>query len=64
MHRASIRIFKKVLEAHEILSDPELCQVENQLAAAESAAAPLAPVEAAAEVDAAAAPTSADVESR
>jgi tetratricopeptide (TPR) repeat protein len=24
------RIFKKVLEAHEILSDPELCQVENQ----------------------------------
>lgn len=27
------RIFKKVLEAHEILSDPELCQVENQLEA-------------------------------
>lgn len=25
------RIFKKVLEAHEILSDPELCQVANQL---------------------------------
>jgi curved DNA-binding protein CbpA len=24
------RIFKKVLEAHEILSDPELCQVANQ----------------------------------
>ncbi len=24
------RIFKKILEAHEILSDPELCQVENQ----------------------------------
>lgn len=24
------RIFKKVLEAHEMLSDPELCQVENQ----------------------------------
>lgn len=24
------RIFKKVLEAHEILSDPELCQVGNQ----------------------------------
>ena len=24
------RIFKKVLEAHEILSDPELCKVENQ----------------------------------
>ncbi len=24
------RIFKKVLEAHEILSDPELCQVQNQ----------------------------------
>lgn len=23
------RIFKKVLEAHEILSDPDLCQVEN-----------------------------------
>lgn len=33
------RIFKKVLEAHEILSDPELCKVENQApsrAAAES----------------------------
>jgi len=27
------RIFKKVLEAHEILSDPELCGVENQPAA-------------------------------
>jgi len=25
------RIFKKVLEAHEILSDPDLCQVENQV---------------------------------
>ena len=24
------RIFKKVLEAHEMLSDPELCRVENQ----------------------------------
>jgi hypothetical protein len=24
------RIFKKVLEAHEILSDPDLCQIENQ----------------------------------
>jgi tetratricopeptide (TPR) repeat protein len=24
------RIFKKILEAHEMLSDPELCQVENQ----------------------------------
>ena len=24
------RIFKKVLEAHEMLSDPDLCQVENQ----------------------------------
>lgn len=24
------RIFKKILEAHEILSDPELCRVENQ----------------------------------
>jgi len=24
------KIFKKVLEAHEMLSDPELCQVENQ----------------------------------
>ena len=47
------RIFKKVLEAHEILSDPELCQVQNQAdgslpegvdvvsaAAATSAAAP------------------------
>lgn len=47
------RIFKKVLEAHELLSDPDLCQVENrstvksdaeapvaQLAASESAAKP------------------------
>jgi tetratricopeptide (TPR) repeat protein len=25
------RIFKKVLEAHEMLSDPELCQVENRV---------------------------------
>jgi curved DNA-binding protein CbpA len=25
------RIFKKVLEAHEILSDPKLCEVENRL---------------------------------
>jgi len=25
------RIFKKVLEAHEMLSDPELCQIENQV---------------------------------
>jgi curved DNA-binding protein CbpA len=24
------RIFKKVLEAHEMLSDPDLCQIENQ----------------------------------
>jgi curved DNA-binding protein CbpA len=24
------RIFKKILEAHEMLSDPDLCQVENQ----------------------------------
>lgn len=31
------QIFKKVLEAHEILSDPELCQVENQLAAGKAA---------------------------
>jgi len=28
------RIFKKVLEAHEMLSDPDLCQVENQDTAA------------------------------
>jgi curved DNA-binding protein CbpA len=27
------RIFKKVLEAHELLSDPDLCQVENHSAA-------------------------------
>ena len=42
------RIFKKVLEAHEILSDPELCQVENHT--------PSAPVEEAAPVDAASVP--------
>lgn len=41
------RIFKKVLEAHEILSDPDLCQVENQ---------PAAPVEDAPAVDAASVP--------
>lgn len=29
------RIFKKILEAHEILSDPKLCQVENQPATSE-----------------------------
>ncbi|MFK7894241.1 MAG: tetratricopeptide repeat protein [Myxococcota bacterium] len=29
------RIFKKVLEAHEMLSDPELCGVENQSGGAE-----------------------------
>ncbi len=38
------RIFKKVLEAHEMLSDPELCQVENQpepgTGAADAAVAP------------------------
>ena len=33
------RIFKKVLEAHEILSDPELCQVANQVAAPNGAGA-------------------------
>ncbi|MCR9098169.1 MAG: tetratricopeptide repeat protein [bacterium] len=44
------RIFKKVLEAHEILSDPELCQVENHT--------PSAPVEEAAPVDAASVPES------
>lgn len=27
------RIFKKVLEAHEMLSDPDLCEVENQAVA-------------------------------
>ena len=37
------RIFKKILEAHEILSDPELCQVENQPAASETAAPEAAP---------------------
>ena len=31
------RIFKKVLEAHEILSDPDLCQVENHVEAESSA---------------------------
>ncbi|MEM9176185.1 MAG: tetratricopeptide repeat protein [Myxococcota bacterium] len=35
------RIFKKVLEAHEILSDPELCQVENQPSAAPVQAPPV-----------------------
>lgn len=34
VHRLE-RIFKKVLEAHEMLSDPELCQVENLREAAE-----------------------------
>ena len=48
------RIFKKVLEAHEILSDPELCQVENQPASA--------PVEEAPAVDAATVPESAPAE--
>lgn len=38
------RIFKKVLEAHEILSDPELCQVQNLSANLNSAgSADLAP---------------------
>ncbi len=32
------RIFKKVLEAHEILSDPELCKVENHTPPASAAA--------------------------
>jgi len=49
------RIFKKVLEAHEILSDPELCQVENQPAAE--------PVEAAPPVDAATVPESSPTKS-
>ena len=49
------RIFKKVLEAHEILSDPELCQVENQPAAA--------PIEEAPPVDAATVPESSPTES-
>ncbi|HEB88963.1 MAG TPA: tetratricopeptide repeat protein [Deltaproteobacteria bacterium] len=30
------RIFKKILEAHEMLSDPDLCRVENQPDAASS----------------------------
>lgn len=33
------RIFKKVLEAHEMLSDPDLCQVENHAGTAVEAAA-------------------------
>jgi tetratricopeptide (TPR) repeat protein len=45
------RIFKKVLEAHEMLSDPELCQIENhpeggvaiQVESAVDASASLAP---------------------
>jgi curved DNA-binding protein CbpA len=45
------RIFKKVLEAHEMLSDPDLCQVENQQDSAqameESASAPASPSESA-----------------
>lgn len=40
------RIFKKVLEAHEILSDPELCQVQNQPAGEAPVVAP--PIDAAA----------------
>ena len=43
------RIFKKVLEAHEMLSDPDLCQVENQRdstqAMEESVSAPASPSE-------------------
>ena len=41
------RIFKKVLEAHEILSDPELCNIGNQVA---PETPPETPVEAAAPV--------------
>ena len=41
------RIFKKVLEAHEMLSDPELCQVENQAAAEAVEDAPKPPTDAA-----------------
>lgn len=41
------RIFKKVLEAHEMLSDPELCQVENQAAAEAQGADPKPPTDAA-----------------
>ena len=37
------RIFKKVLEAHEILSDPELCLVANQVEAAVAEAVDLVP---------------------
>ena len=44
------RIFKKVLEAHEILSDPELCKVENH--------APPPPRASARPIDAASAGTS------
>ena len=42
------KIFKKVLEAHEMLSDPELCQVEN-LTEQEPVAEPVAPALAATE---------------
>lgn len=54
------RIFKKVLEAHEILSDPELCQVANQSVVASVEAVP--PVEEAPPVDAAAVPESSPAE--
>jgi len=44
------RIFKKVLEAHEILSDPELCKVENQTATDAASAGPPSDVVAAATI--------------
>lgn len=50
------RIFKKVLEAHEILSDPDLCRVENQLDPAAAAAAAAPAMDAAAAMDAASVP--------
>jgi curved DNA-binding protein CbpA len=49
------RIFKKVLEAYELLSDPELCQIENQPVETQAAAAAEAPAGAETSLDAASA---------
>ena len=55
------RIFKKVLETHEILSDPELCQVQNQPA---ESAPEAPPVDAAAVLESPAQVTRPDAEAR
>lgn len=50
------RIFKKVLEAYEMLSDPDLCELENQGAGAAMTAAPDASTASASGPDTAEAP--------